>query len=111
LRRQLSYDSGGRPNQLTYLYTPVVAGTQPLPTVLAVYPGPADQWEGVSVSLAAAGYAVIAVGPVYTLNLEDDIVELQRLVAFVRAGALPGTDGRRMAVLGGSYSSLHVYRL
>ena len=111
LRRQLSYDSGGRPNQLTYLYTPVVTGTQPLPTLLAVYPGPADQWEGVSIALAAAGYAVIAVGPVYTLNLEDDIAELQRLVAFVRAGALPATDGRRMAVLGGSYSSLHVYRL
>jgi len=111
LRYQLSYDSGGRPNQLTYLYTPVVTSTQPLPTLLAVYPGPADQWEGVSIPLAAAGYAVIAVGPVYALDLEDDIAELQRLVAFTRAGALPGADGRRMGLLGGSYSSLHVQRL
>jgi hypothetical protein len=111
VRRQLSYDSGGRPNQLTYLYTPVAAGTAPLPTLLAVYPGAADTWEGVSIPLAAAGYAVIAVGPAYALDLEDDIAELQRLVAFARAGALPGGDGARMALLGGSYSSLHVQAL
>lgn len=111
LRRKLDYDSGGRPNQLTYFYTPVVTETRPLPTILAVYPGPADSWEGVSIELAASGYAVIAVGPVYALDLEDDVAELQRLVAFARAGALPNADARRMAVLGGSYSSLHVQRL
>jgi hypothetical protein len=111
IRRQLSYDSGGRPNQLTYLYTPVAAGASPLPTLLAVYPGQADTWEGVSIPLAAAGYAVIAVGPAYALDLDDDIAELQRLAAFARAGALPGVDARRMAVLGGSYSSLHVQAL
>lgn len=111
VRRQLSYDSGGHPNQLTYLYTPVAAGAAPLPTLLAVYPGAADTWEGVSIPLAAAGYTVIAVGPAYALDLEDDIAELQRLVAFARAGALPGADGARMALLGGSYSSLHVQAL
>jgi hypothetical protein len=111
VRRQLSYDSGGRPNQLTYLYTPVGAGAAPLPTLLAVYPGQADTWEGVSIPLAAAGYAVIAVGPAYALDLANDIAELQRLAAFARAGALPGVDARRMAVLGGSYSSLHVQAL
>ena len=111
VRRQISYDSGGRPNQLTYLYTPVDASGEPLPTLLAVYPGPADTWEGVSIPLAAAGYAVLAVGPAYALDLEDDIAELQRLVAFARAGALPRVDSRRMALLGGSYSSLHVQAL
>src|SRR4029453_11986161 len=111
VRRQISYDSGGRPNQLTYLYTPVAAGASSLPTLLAIYPGPADTWEGVSIPLAAAGYAVVAVGPAYALDLEDDIAELQRLVAFARAGALPGADGARMALLGGSYSSLHVQAL
>jgi hypothetical protein len=115
VRRQISYDSGGRPNQLTYLYTPVghqgQASSELYPTLLAVYPGPADTWEGVSIPLAAAGYTVVAVGPAYALDLEDDIAELQRLVAFIRAGALPGADGRRIALLGGSYSSLHVQRL
>ncbi len=33
-------------------------------------------------------------GPVYALDLEDDIAELRRLVAFTRAGLLPGADGR-----------------
>ncbi|HEU5098897.1 MAG TPA: carboxypeptidase regulatory-like domain-containing protein [Roseiflexaceae bacterium] len=111
VRREISYDSGGRPNQLTYLYTPIDAGASQLPTLLAVYPGAADTWEGVSIPLAAAGYAVIAVGPAYALDLGDDIAELQRLVAFARAGALPGVDARRMAALGGSYSSLHVQAL
>jgi hypothetical protein len=111
VRRQINYDSGGRPNQLTFLYTPVAPGADPLPTLLAVYPGSADTWEGVSIPLAAAGYAVVAVGPAYALDLEDDIAELQRLVAFARAGALPGADGRRIALLGGSYSSLHVQAL
>jgi Carboxypeptidase regulatory-like domain/Prolyl oligopeptidase family len=111
VRRQITYESGNRMNQLTYLYAPVVTGTAPLPTLLAVYPGPADLWEGVSIPLAAAGYAVVAVGPAYALDLEDDIDELRRLVGFIRAGLLPGVDGRRIAVLGGSYSSLHVQRL
>ena len=111
VRRQISYDSGGRPNQLTYLYTPAIIDTRSLPTLLAVYPGAADTWEGVSIPLAAAGYAVIAVGPAYALDLEDDVAELQRLVAFARAGALPGADGQRIAALGGSYSSLHVQLL
>jgi dipeptidyl aminopeptidase/acylaminoacyl peptidase len=111
VRRQVTYQSGSRANQLTYLYRPVVTDTAPLPGLLAVYPGPADLWEGVSIPLASAGYAVVAVGPVYALDLEQDLDELRRLVGFIRAGLLPGADGRRIAVLGGSYSSLHVQRL
>ncbi len=110
VRREVTFDSGGRPNQLTFLYTPPTP-SQDWPLLLAVYPGQADWWEGVSIPLAAAGYAVLAVGPAYSLNLEPDIDELQRLVAFARAGRLLGVDGRRIAVLGGSYSSLHVFRL
>jgi dipeptidyl aminopeptidase/acylaminoacyl peptidase len=64
----------------------------------------------VSIPLASAGYAVLAVGPAYALDLEPDIAELQRLIAFARAGRLPGVDGSRIALLGGSYSGLHVLR-
>lgn len=110
VRREITFDSGGRPNQLAFLYTPRTT-SEAWPMLLAIYPGQADWWEGVSIPLAAAGYAVLAVGPAYSLNLEPDIDELQRLVAFARAGRLPGIDGRRIAVLGGSYSSLHVFRL
>lgn len=110
VERSITFDSGGKPNQLALLYTPITA-TERLPLLLAVYPGPADTWWPVSIPLASAGYSVLAVGPTYALDLEPDIDELQRLVAFARAGRLPGVDGRHIALLGGSYSSLHVLRL
>lgn len=124
-RRRIVFGSAGRSNQLTYLYTPSVAvgsaGGAPLgaaagttdrwPLLLSVYPGPADGWECASLPLAAAGYAVLAVGPAYGFDLEGDVDELARLLEFARAGAFPGVDGTRVAVLGGSYSALHVQRL
>ncbi|HXI16797.1 MAG TPA: prolyl oligopeptidase family serine peptidase [Chloroflexota bacterium] len=112
VRRSVSFQSGGRSNQLTLLYTPewVPLGAV-LPVLLTVYPGPADGWEAASVPLAEAGYAVIAVGPAYSFALERDIDELARLLRFAREGRLPGADGSRLAVLGGSYSGLHVLRL
>jgi len=111
-RQTVSFDSGGRPNQPAFYYTPVTATlTDPLPVLLIVYPGPADTWECVSIPLAAAGYAVIAAGPAYTFELENDIDELQRLVEFARNGQFPGANGSIIAPLGGSYSSIHVQRL
>jgi acetyl esterase/lipase len=110
VRRQIWVESADGPNQTTFIYTPVTT-TAALPTLLAVYPGTAEEWEGVSIPLAAAGYAVVAVGPEYTLDLEADIAELKRLVALVRGGGIPGADGGRLAIMGGSYSSLHVQRV
>ena len=173
VRRQMTFDSGGRPNQVTLLYTPLhlTPGPSPaaapltpnpapsrgegngspppratapplplgsaqstianrgtrasgssqmgdwgpggegVPTLLTVYPGPADGWECASVPLAAAGYAVVAAGPAYSFDLERDVDELVRLLDFARAGRLAGADGSRVAALGGSYSALHVLRL
>ena len=111
VRRELTFTAAGRPNQLTLFYTPDDGQTTPLPTLLAVYPGPADQWESVSLPLAQAGYAVIAVGPAYALDLESDVDDLQRVVTLVKAGKLPRADGARIGALGGSYSGLHVLRL
>lgn len=110
VRRQLSFDNGGDPNQLTYVYQP--AGSHaPRPVLLAVYPGTAAEWEGVSIPLAAAGYVVVAIGPEYSLDLDADIDELRRLVGLVRGGVVPGADGGDIALIAGSYSSLHVQRL
>jgi dipeptidyl aminopeptidase/acylaminoacyl peptidase len=110
VRREINYTSGGEPNQSTWLYTPT-SNSQQSPTLLAIYPGPADTWEGVSVPLASAGYAVIGIGPEYALDLDEDINELQRLVQFARAGRLPGASSEQIAVLGGSYSGLHAMRM
>lgn len=112
IRRQVHFKSGDRPNQATFYYTPVTATTtSQLPILMTIYPGPADSWECASLPLAAAGYAILATGPAYTFDLETDIDELEQLLAFGRAGQFPGSDGNQMAILGGSYSSLHVQRL
>ena len=108
--RQIRFEVDGKPNQTAFYYTPV-GGAASLPTLLTVYPGPAEGWKQVSLPLAQAGYAVIAVGPEYALDLEPDIDELLRLIAALDAGAFPRANPRRLAALGGSYSSLHVFRL
>lgn len=111
VRREIKYSVGGQANQPTYYYTPNDNQNMPLPVLLAVYPGPAASWELVSLPLAQAGYAVIAVGPAYALDLEGDVDDLERLIAMARDGSLPRADGSRIGALGGSYSSLHVFRL
>lgn len=111
IRRQVSFDNDGQPNQPTFLYRPVAPAAEPLPVLLAVYPGPAGGWECASIPLAAAGYLVLAIGPAYSFEPDKAVDELQRLVAFARAGRFPGGDRDRLAVLGGSYSGLHVLRL
>jgi dipeptidyl aminopeptidase/acylaminoacyl peptidase len=110
VEHEVHYVVDGKPNQTTFYYTPV-EGSDRLPTILAVYPGPADTWAQVSIPLAQAGFAVIAVGPAYALDLEPDVDDLQRLIARLQAGDFPRADPDRMGVIAGSYSSLHVFRL
>jgi acetyl esterase/lipase len=110
LRREVRFESGGRASQPAFYYEPI-SGTERLPTVLAIYPGPADSWECASLPLTQAGYAVLASGPAYALDLEHDIDELERLLQFVRAGRFARADAERVAVVAGSYSGLHVQRL
>ncbi|MBA3534798.1 MAG: prolyl oligopeptidase family serine peptidase [Ardenticatenales bacterium] len=115
VRRTITFATGDRYNQPAFLYTPGESVTDtvesPLPILLTVYPGPADTWECASIPLADAGYAVLAVGPAYSLELERDIDELGQILHFARKGDFPGADGERVAVLGGSYSAILVQRL
>ena len=112
IRRTVTFDSGGQPNQLTLFYTPANATpNDQYPLLITVYPGPADSWECASLPLAAAGYAVIAVGPAYSFDLDVDVDELERLLDFAQAGQFPNTDATRIAALAGSYSGLHVQLL
>ncbi|RME42549.1 MAG: hypothetical protein D6796_14245 [Caldilineae bacterium] len=112
VRQTVTFDNAGQPNQPTLYYTPVTATlAAPLPVLLTIYPGPADSWECASAPLAAAGYAVIAAGPAYSLNLERDIDELERLRQFAAGGEFPGANPERLALLGGSYSALLVERM
>ncbi len=113
IRRQIHFKSGNRPNQPSFYYTPMTATTaSQLPILLAIYPGPADTWECASLPLASAGYVVVAAGPTnYNFDLETEIDELERLLTFAQNGNFPSGDSGNIAILGGSYSSLHVQRL
>lgn len=112
IRQEIHFTGGGRPNQPAFYYTPITTTTASRwPVLLVVYPGPVDTWECASLPLSASGYAVVALGPAYSLDLEADVDEIDRVVQFVRAGQFPGSDGSRLAVLGGSYSALLVMRL
>jgi hypothetical protein len=107
--------AGARAGAEAILYTPqevAPEGQGPRwPLLLTVYPGPAAEWECASLPLAEAGYAVLATGPAYSFEPERDVEDLARWLHQARAGALPGVDGSRAALLGGSYSGLHVQRL
>ena len=92
-------------NELIFLYRPTERTEQALPVLVTVYPGPVDTWECVSIGLAQAGYAVVALGPAYGLDLTRDVDLLERLVALIRRGDVAGTDPARVAALGGSYSA------
>lgn len=112
IRRQIHFTSDGTPNQPSFYYTPITATTSnQLPTLLVIYPGPSESWECASLPLADAGYAVIATGPAYSFDLEADIDEQERILNFAREQKFPGSDGGNIAILGGSYSSLHVQQL
>lgn len=87
------------------------AGSGPLPVLLAIYPGTPASWDRVSVPLAARGYVVLAIFPTRGLDLEADMDDTAAFVALARAGRIsPRADMSRLGVLGGSFTSLHVYR-
>jgi dipeptidyl aminopeptidase/acylaminoacyl peptidase len=107
IRRELTFDDAGQPNQQTLYYIPITASSA-LPLLIAVYPGPADTWECASIPLAAQGFAVLGIGPEYSLDLERDVDQLERLRLFAQEGLFPGVNPKQIALLGGSYSALHV---
>lgn len=104
-RETLQFYTGGK-EELIFFYRPPNLTEHPLPVLLTVYPGPVDTWECVSIGLAQAGYAVLAIGPAYGLDLTPDIDRLSQLVSLIQRSGLPGTDSSRVAALGGSYSAL-----
>jgi acetyl esterase/lipase len=92
------------------VYEPT-GGSGPLPVLLAIYPGTPASWDRVSVPLAAQGYVVLAIFPTRALDLEADMDDTAAFVALARAGQIsPRADMSRMGILGGSFTSLHVYR-
>lgn len=111
-KREIFFNSAGKQNQRMFFYTPEMKSTtEKLPVFVAINPGFAIEWECSSVPIAASGFAVISTGPDYSLDLENDIDEIERVIMFVREGQIPDVDPDRIALAGGSYSALLVLRL
>jgi fermentation-respiration switch protein FrsA (DUF1100 family) len=108
--RTVAFTCGGTHLTDLAVYEPT-AGNGPLPVLLAIYPGTPASWDRVSVPLAARGYVVLAIFPTRGLDLEADMDDTAAFVALARAGQVsPRADMSRMGILGGSFTSLHVYR-
>lgn len=94
-----------------YVYEPTV-GEGPWPTLLLILPGPVLAWEVVPVPLAAQGFVVIAVYPARKMDIAGEVDSMRAALVALRAGQLSAhADATRIGVLGGSFTSLHVYNL
>jgi acetyl esterase/lipase len=96
------------------LYVPLdLPAGRALPMLFMVYPTHSDRWESVSVGLASAGYALVAVSPVAARAVDIDAHAQDARVAFAlaRQGALGPQIGVQKAIaLGGSFSSPILHR-
>lgn len=111
VRQTLTFNSGHIRYSPIFLYRPENLQGQKAPLLLTVYPGPVDTWECVSIGLTQAGYAVLAVGPEYSMDLSGDVEQLANLLHWAKTNELEGVDNRKIAALGGSYSALILQQL
>ena len=94
-----------------YVYEPVT-GDGSWPTLLVILPGPVLEWEVVPVPLAAQGFVVVAVYPARKMDIAGEVDSMRAALVALRAGWLSTrADATRIGVLGGSFTSLHVYNL
>jgi hypothetical protein len=119
-RTPVTYTNEGLVITGTLLYEPLEldstnGGSPPalMPVIVASYPSPAINWDRVSVALANEGYVVLATGisPQRGLDIHGMGRDLIQAVAYLRDGQLTDrADMERQGWLGGSFSSLILYR-
>jgi len=119
-RTPVTYVNEGLVITTTFVYEPLgeVEGSQLQalrPVVVAAYPSEPIEWDRVSVALAHEGYVVLANGPsplrMPTVDIYGMTRDLVQAIAYLRDGQLAeNVDLERTAWLGGSFSSLVLYR-
>ena len=112
--QSFAFQRDGVVNDALRLYLPAQAHDgDTYPMLFIIYPGNVDEWEPVSVALAAPGYAVIAIAPSPAWGLDIDAHALDARIAFTlaRIGALGAHFSDAQAVvMGGSFSSPVLHR-
>jgi hypothetical protein len=113
LRSSFTFENDGKTIEGGLIHEPEAAkGPGPFPTLLIIYPGPANAWEGVSIPLAAQGYVVVSYQPQRGIDLAGDMRDLAKLMAYAQAGLFsPRADPTRISVVGGSVSTAYAYLL
>jgi len=112
-RREFSFENEGHIITGCMVHEPVEM-QGPFPILVMLYPGPALNWEGASIPFVAQGYVVIATGPLEERgkDVEGHVRDALKAMAFLKEGRLSGqADTTRMGVLGGSFSSLILFRV
>ena len=112
-RREFSFGNDGHIITGCLVYEPVEM-QGPFPTLVMLYPGPAINWEGASIPFVAQGYVVMSTGPLEERgkDVEGHVRDALKAVAFLKEGRLSGqADTTQMGVLGGSFSSLILFRI
>jgi hypothetical protein len=110
-RTHFSFERAGLRVNDCYLYEPL-DGEGPLPTMLLVLPGPVLSWEIVPVPFAARGYSVLAFYPLRGTEIDGDAADILTALEYLRRGRLPSrADPEQLAIVGASFTSIHVYRL
>jgi hypothetical protein len=113
LRRPFTFANRGKVLDGGLIHEPPAAlGPGPFPILLIIYPGEAASWEGVSAPLAERGFVVVSYFPRRLLDLDGDLDDLRLLLNLTAAGKLSTRgDGRRIAIAGGSVSTVYTYLL
>jgi dipeptidyl aminopeptidase/acylaminoacyl peptidase len=112
-RSEFSFENDGHVITGCLVYEPVEM-PGPFPTLVMLYPGPAINWEGASIPFVAQGYVVMAIGPLEERgkDVEGHVRDALKAIAFLKEGRLSGqADTTRLGVLGGSFSSLILFRV
>ncbi len=112
-RREFSFENDGYVITGCMVYEPVEK-QGPFPTLVMLYPGPALKWEGASIPFVAQGYVVMGLGPLEERgkDVEGHMRDALKALAFLKERQLSGqADTTRMGVLGGSFSSLILFRV
>ncbi|MGN6698209.1 MAG: carboxypeptidase regulatory-like domain-containing protein [Thermomicrobiales bacterium] len=113
IRREFTFENKGKVLDGGLVHEPrPELGAGPFPILLIIYPGEAKDWEGVSAPLAAEGFVVVSYFPRRLLDLNGDLDDLRLLLNLTTAGRLSARgDGHRVAILGGSVSTVYTYLL
>jgi len=113
LRRPFTFANRGKTLDGGLIHEPPAElGPGPFPILLIIYPGEAASWEGVSAPLASRGFIVVSYFPRRLLDLDGDLDDLRLLLNLTAAGELSTRgDGQRIALAGGSVSTVYTYLL